>query len=335
MINSSPLISIIIPVYNVEKHLERCVQSVLQQTYKNIEIILVNDGSTDSSLDLCKTLESIDPRITVIDQPNAGVSAARNRGLELASGDLIQFVDSDDFIPRDFTISMLEQLLESKSDMVITPIRTVNEQDETIDLWKVEAGTIFLDDRNHQRIEDLLRSFLLFGPVNKLYKRRLIITFFPIDISYGEDLLFNINYLMHCHKIGITNNVVYNYVQHDIKTSLSSSNQEKHLSWSKIHHRALFTFLENKKLRSYATDKILYNRLYDVYYNEILRLSAIKSKSIKWKYDQIKAITQEQTWKFALKFPRTTPYSRWIGFLLHNNQIKLLLYIFKIRAQYH
>ena len=95
------LISIIIPVYNVEKYLEECIESVINQTYRNLEIILVDDGSTDKCLETCKEYEKRDNRIKVIHQENAGVSVARNVGIDFSTGQYIGFVDSDDFIEKD------------------------------------------------------------------------------------------------------------------------------------------------------------------------------------------------------------------------------------------
>ena len=92
------MISIIVPVYNAEKWIDRCIKSLIKQTYDDIEIILVNDGSTDTSLSVCKKYADIDKRIVVIDKKNSGVSATRNIGIEIAKGEYIQFVDSDDYI---------------------------------------------------------------------------------------------------------------------------------------------------------------------------------------------------------------------------------------------
>ena len=95
-------VSIIVPVYNVQKYLARCIESLICQTYGNIEIILVNDGSTDGSEDICKEYKNIDNRIIVINQKNAGLSVARNTGIENASGDYLCFVDSDDWVELDY-----------------------------------------------------------------------------------------------------------------------------------------------------------------------------------------------------------------------------------------
>ena len=93
-----PIISIIVPIYNVDKYLSRCIDSILNQTFKNFELILVNDGSTDKSLDICKYYKNIDNRKYIINKKNGGLSSARNAGLEIARGKYIGFVDSDDYI---------------------------------------------------------------------------------------------------------------------------------------------------------------------------------------------------------------------------------------------
>ena len=111
----NPLVSIIIPVYNVELYVKESIESVLKQTYKNIEIIIVDDGSTDNSLKVCKEVLDTDKRIKVIHQENQGVVKARNKGIELANGDYIMFVDSDDWIDA----NMVEELVKNMVDVDI------------------------------------------------------------------------------------------------------------------------------------------------------------------------------------------------------------------------
>ena len=112
-------VSIIVPVYNAEKYLGYTISSIRRQTYKNIEIILVNDGSADGSLQICGNYAAIDPRIRVIDLPNGGVSAARNRGLAEASGGDVQFVDADDVIHTDMTRKLVEVMETYQKDLVV------------------------------------------------------------------------------------------------------------------------------------------------------------------------------------------------------------------------
>lgn len=100
---NNPLVSIIVPVYNVQNSVARCLESVLAQTWKEIEVIVLNDGSTDGSLAICEQFRRKDPRITLIDKPNAGLSMTRNDGMKVAKGKYVQFVDSDDLLEPDFT----------------------------------------------------------------------------------------------------------------------------------------------------------------------------------------------------------------------------------------
>lgn len=115
-------LSIIVPVYNVEKYLKKCIDSILIQPFSNFELILVNDGSTDDSLTICKEYERKDTRIVIVDKPNGGLSSARNSGLEVAKGNYVSFIDSDDFISYDFYESNMIFLEENSSiDMLILP----------------------------------------------------------------------------------------------------------------------------------------------------------------------------------------------------------------------
>lgn len=118
MKSNKKLVSVIVPIYNVEAYLERCVISILNQTYENIEVILINDGSTDRSLDLAKRLEKKDKRIVLVSQDNQGLSAARNSGIKIARGEYITFVDSDDWIDKRFVEMAMSYIMENKSDIV-------------------------------------------------------------------------------------------------------------------------------------------------------------------------------------------------------------------------
>ena len=120
-----PLVSVIVPIYNTEKQLSHCIESILAQTWQNLEIFLVNDGSTDNSLAICDTYRQKDPRIHLIDKKNAGVSDSRNRALEQAKGKYVQLVDSDDYIEPDYTRSMVEAAEATEADMVLSHFKIV------------------------------------------------------------------------------------------------------------------------------------------------------------------------------------------------------------------
>lgn len=124
MIN--PKISVIVPVYNAEKTISKCIQSLLEQTFQEFELILVNDGSKDNSLQLLKEFEEHHSNFKVIDQVNGGASIARNTGLDAASGDYIVFVDIDDYLDSDYLDVLYQEIVKTGNDIVISSLRMVD-----------------------------------------------------------------------------------------------------------------------------------------------------------------------------------------------------------------
>lgn len=194
------MISIIIPVYNACKLLDKCVSSVVNQTYNDIEIILVDDGSCDGSSELCDSWAFKDNRIKVIHKKNAGVSSARNEGLKIANGEYILLLDSDDALE----LNTCEELLRLQKDKNVDCI---------IFGFKQENGNIWAPRKfkQYDSIGDFRSDFsywlnteLLSSSVNKLYKRKKIKVLYPEDMSFGEDLIFSLNYLKHCERIFFT-----------------------------------------------------------------------------------------------------------------------------------
>ena len=183
------MISIIVPVYNAQPFLERCLKSVLGQTYKDIQLVLVDDGSVDRSGQICDEFAAKDSRVLVIHQKNAGVSAARNAGLQAATGEYIGFVDADDYIAPDMYEQVLNQL--GDHDMVMWDAVTVwpdgKTQADTIDLLKTDSSL-----QKKDWSPDLLRYMA--GAVWRcLYRRELLEDVrFPVGIKLSEDRLFNI-----------------------------------------------------------------------------------------------------------------------------------------------
>lgn len=182
------LISIIVPVYNAEKTLRRCVRSLVGQTYRNLEIILVNDGSKDGSLGLCREFAGEDARIRVIDQPNGGVSSARNAGLDAATGTFVMFCDSDDWTEPDWCAAMRGNYEEG--DLTICEI----DRDD-IPIEKAEHPQIL---ETAQRKNFLHRPLLMCSLVNKIFARSVIEENhlrLPEQLSLGEDFAFVLSYV--------------------------------------------------------------------------------------------------------------------------------------------
>ena len=188
------LISVIIPVYNVEAYLARCLDSVLNNTYRNVEVICVNDGSTDGSLAILREYEARDPRIVVIDKENGGVSSARNAGLDRMSGDYVTFIDADDYVHPQYFGLMIEAIFLSHTDCVFAGHKSIsNEADATCDAhYQIKAADVLVlssvDACKHSIVNSGICSRLI--PCAIVAKTR-----FPVDFTYGEDTLFTLELL--------------------------------------------------------------------------------------------------------------------------------------------
>lgn len=209
--NMQPKVSIIIPIYNAETTLHTCLLSVSNQTYNNLEIILVNDGSTDNSLQICYHFARQDERIKVITQTNLGPSAARNKGISHSTGRYIQFVDADDRLTKLMTETLIHQVTNS-TDLVLCGYEVVNNKKSQVITPNIR-GIFSLEQFCHY-IGQLFAQQLLPSPCNKLYQTNIIKKnklSFPIHLNFGEDLVFNMNYLKKCNQIAMTNESLYIY----------------------------------------------------------------------------------------------------------------------------
>lgn len=168
----SDLISVIVPVYNAEKYLDKCIQSILGQTYPHIELLLIDDGSTDSSGSICDRYLTVDTRVRVFHKPNEGISATRNLGLDNANGDWIAFVDSDDWIERDMYEQMHSAAMNNKVEMVCCDLLMEHKDNSEVLTYNNE-----FDD--HKLMYDCLApiSVEYFAAWNKLVSRRVYTTY--------------------------------------------------------------------------------------------------------------------------------------------------------------
>lgn len=215
------LITVIVPVYNVEKYLEQCVKSLINQTYNNLEIILVNDASTDSSGSLCDELAKLDNRIKVIHKKNEGLGFARNSGMEVMSGKYVTFIDSDDYADLDLIEQLYSQLKQSKADTCIGGFKRVRDSGEII--FKEEYEKIVYYDSEVKN--NLLIRMLGSSPEksdavrmsvwNVLYSVDIIKNNdlkFPSEREFiSEDIIFNINYYEYSRKVVVIDTSAYNY----------------------------------------------------------------------------------------------------------------------------
>ena len=205
-------ISVIVPVYNVEQYLERCVDSIINQTYTNLEIILVNDGSTDNSGKLCDELAKKDERIRVIHKENGGLSDARNRGIDESESDLVGFIDSDDYIDRDMYEILLKNLNNTDADLSMCGLYDVYNSISQAQVTNKETWEL----SSEQAIKMVMEAKILsVTAVNKLYRKSL---FSDLKFEVGkiaEDAFIMIKLLDKCEKIVATNEKKYYYVHRE------------------------------------------------------------------------------------------------------------------------
>ena len=223
-----PTLSVIIPVYNAVKYLEKSVKSVQSQTLKNIEIILVDDGSRDGSSELCDRLAADDERIRVIHQKNSGASAARNTGIEAAQGIYITFVDADDSIDSDIYSKCCRLLQETQADCVKFGVREeyYDQEDTLIHTRKCSCEDGIYEGRKAiSSIVCILEQKPLFGyTCNIIYKKDYIVenrVHFNPKLKVNEDFDFNLSYFKHVDKLVCVHDCAYHYAKRN-QNSLSS-----------------------------------------------------------------------------------------------------------------
>lgn len=186
-------VSIVVPVYNVETKIQRCIDSVIEQTYPLWELILVDDGSKDGSLKLCQKAAEADERIIVISKNNGGVSSARNAGLDVANGEYVTFCDSDDWIDKDMLECMVEIQKEKSVEMVMCGL-TMHYDEHNVRTWYPLSSKELMRKDYTTMLRNITASGSLNSPCNKLFLLDKISTRFNINKSMGEDMDFNIAY---------------------------------------------------------------------------------------------------------------------------------------------
>lgn len=240
-----PLISIIIPVYKAESCLHRCIDSLLAQTFINFEILLINDGSPDCSGEICDQYAARDHRIRVFHKKNGGVSSARNKGIEEASGKWICFIDADDYVRRDYLETFAPQTAQMDSLIVQRGYNLERIDNETSDFRgvPVEKYSDELSSKDVFLYSEIYHT--LNSPCFKLFDRQIINNNdcrFDVRYNIGEDHLFVLTYLQHCRNMKMVDACGYCYVKENNSESLTSrykSFDELYGVFTNIYHRRL------------------------------------------------------------------------------------------------
>ena len=236
-------ISVIVPVYNCEKYLEACVNSILTQTHTDLEVILVNDGSLDSSPKICDTFVEADARVQVIHQENRGVSAARNAGLALASGDLVSFIDGDDTLEPD----MYQLLISYLEDPSVSIAHCGYKHVVGDEIRLVHDTKQIYEHNTEQALHCLVGQSLFVGSLwNKLYRKELLTGIrFREDLKINEDILFNFEAFRRAKRSVFADYAKYNYIAHMDSSACFVTPSEKQLQDSCTVNAYIYEELKN------------------------------------------------------------------------------------------
>lgn len=275
------MVSVIVPVYKSEKTLTRCVESLLAQTYEDIEILLVVEAPPDGSGVLAEELAKTDSRIRILNQKNEGVSNARNFGLQHARGEYIRFVDSDDYVMPDSVEILVRVMEETEADLVIAGFHHQYFGRRILKVPALEKDSITCSISNEEypvfradkaSAEDdmykLYQTGFLNMPWNKLFKRSLIQEHFRRELNLGEDLLFNLAYMEQVEHFAVVQASVCEYIQDDRGTTLSTKRRENKLKLTLEFYeevkKAFFKLYPSQEGSKILRDKLVSEFLDDV-----------------------------------------------------------------------
>lgn len=305
-------VSIILPVYNMEKYLSKCMTSLLNQSYSNIEIILVNDGSKDESLEICNSFKKNDNRVIVVDKENGGVSSARNAGLDFATGDYIMFVDPDDWIDLNVVESCIKKFNEIKDlDIVIFPyIKEFKTSSVKVPLFECEREFVGenLEKEIYYRFFGLTDILLKtpekndqLSPVwGKLIKKSLLnnLEFVNINDIGAEDTWFNIHLFANVKKVYYIDDAFYHYNKEN-DLSITKSYNDKLLNRRKKLYNSLKNYVSNNDLNKNYLE-LIHNRItFEMF---IISMNIVNSNlSFYEKYKKIKQVLKDDLFVYVYK----------------------------------
>lgn len=210
-----PLVTLIIPIYNAERYLRRSLDSVAQQTFRDMEVLLLNDGSTDGSLEICREYEARDRRFRVVDKENSGVSDTRNRGLDLARGKYLQFMDSDDWLTEDATQSLVEAAEQDVCDLVIADFYRVDGE-HYVEKCHIRTEKVMNREEFAMELADDPADFYYGVMWNKLYRREIVERYglrCDTSLNWCEDFIFNLSFIRYGERFRALQKPVYYYMK--------------------------------------------------------------------------------------------------------------------------
>ncbi len=251
-------LSVIIPVYNVEKYLERCLDSVVNQTYKDLQIIIVNDGSTDNSLKIAQKYANEDLRIVLIDKQNGGQSSSRNAGLNIANGDAIAFLDSDDWLELNAYEMAMKELMDKDADMAWFSMKNVSGESEKLNVDTKEV-VIYTQGEIIKKFFGTKKNGPSLSCCNKVIKRNILNEVRFIEGKTCEDIMFNYQVFSKINKIVRFDAELYHYFQRSGSTSFGKI---KRYSFDFVEIWDSIILQEDSKLNIKMSQ---YNKLHNIF----------------------------------------------------------------------
>lgn len=286
--DNKKLVSIIIPIYNTEKYLKKCIESIINQTYRYLEIILVNDGSTDESLKICQTFAENDNRISIIDKSNGGISDARNYGIDVATGEYIVFVDSDDFIHPEMIEILYNAINLKEADVAICSYKCVKDNEAFEQEKGYDALSNLKTMSNEEALHELFGDNMVMYTVawNKMYRSKL---FYSIRYPKGkihEDEYITYKLLYSSNVVVYVNQNLYYYLQRADSTmgkGLSKKNYDKVLAFKQ---RADFMILKDVCVKEAINSYFWVLQAYIQWYKKEFPNQHKEVKSLKRQYKE-------------------------------------------------
>lgn len=329
-----PLISIVVPIYNAEEYLDRCLRSILKQNFHSFEVVLVDDGCTDASSLICERYSSTDSRFRLIRQSHSGVSAARNAGLNLCAGKYIMFVDADDELPEG-SLSVLAEGNEDH-DLVLGGYIPFFDNLPAEEVLPRRSYSYTKDEIPLFFEENASSDYPLYGaPWAKLYKRKLIKTYFKSDLSHAEGKLFFLEYLCRCRSVRTIAEplYVYNMRPDSIGNDNTSDEYIKQLFAFLPEYDGLITRLTQEFPDSSAIAGLYHNDLIENYIFKILNIFR-KRNSVHLNKSNISLLYSYLSKDEHLNFANL-PFSQSGNLLLYKiGKLDLSVYVYKFFAKF-
>jgi len=323
-----PKISVVVPVYNVEAYVEKCVDSVLAQTNRDFELILVDDGSTDGSGAICDRLAEKDSRIRVIHQENAGLGGARNTGIAQARGEWISFVDSDDWLEPDILEKAWQAAEKTEADIALFAFRSVDEQGNTLKVFREEVP------KNQALIMEGHKEIYLTAPCawNKLYRAEL---FRKTEIRYPsrvwyEDIRTTLKLFSAAGKAVFLDDIGYNYLMREGSIT-KNINADRNAEIIDAFEDILSYFRGNGRFEEYR-DELCYLTVFHVYLTASVRVLRIDRKHPLLPQFREYTAREFPRWKENKYLARLGKKREFLLFLLEKKQYWLIDLLFRIKG---